>query len=165
MSIDASTFSLYALEAPTGVKFFLTGRPKMDATANAFLARVYEAYADYVLKVGGDSKVGCKPSVECRGFTVPPRSLAPPRRTHSTRPTSQSASSFSTRPSKGGCEISVWQPGDTPRPQSDTRNALPAGWRRPRGAQYYDCMLNRRMALGLEEQLIRCRLSCTAASK
>jgi len=117
MSIDASTFSLYALEAPTGVKFFLTGRPKMDATANAFLARVYEAYADYVLKVGGDAPVGCKPFVECRFFIVPPQphASALPCRTRSTRLTSQSASSFSTRRSNGGCEISVWQPGDTPQ--------------------------------------------------
>jgi len=78
MSIDASTFSLYALEAPTGVKFFLTGRPKMDATANAFLARVYEAYADYVLKVSGDALVGCKavrrmPLLHCSTSITPAR--------------------------------------------------------------------------------------------
>lgn len=50
-SIDAPTFSLFAYESPTGVKFFLTARPKMEAQAQHFLARVYEAYADYVLKV------------------------------------------------------------------------------------------------------------------
>ena len=50
-SIDAPTFALHCLESPTGVKFFVTAKPRCEAGANAFLARVYEAYADYVLKV------------------------------------------------------------------------------------------------------------------
>lgn len=50
-SIDAPTFSLYCLETPTGLKLFLTARPKMESTAQAFLGRAYEAYAEYALKV------------------------------------------------------------------------------------------------------------------
>ena len=49
-SIDAANFALHCLESPTGVKFFVTAKPRCEAGANAFLARVYEAYADYVLK-------------------------------------------------------------------------------------------------------------------
>lgn len=50
-SIDAPTFSLYCLETLTGLKLFLTARPKMESTAQAFLGRAYEAYAEYALKV------------------------------------------------------------------------------------------------------------------
>lgn len=49
-SIDAPTFSLYCLETLTGLKLFLTARPKMESTAQAFLGRAYEAYAEYALK-------------------------------------------------------------------------------------------------------------------
>lgn len=53
-SIDAPTFSLYCLETLTGLKLFLTARPKMESTAQAFLGRAYEAYAEYALKVSRD---------------------------------------------------------------------------------------------------------------
>lgn len=48
--IDCPTFSLYCFESLTGVKFFVTARPRAESPASAFLARVYEAYADYVCK-------------------------------------------------------------------------------------------------------------------
>ena len=58
-SIDAPTFALHCLESPTGVKFFVTAKPRCEAGANAFLARVYEAYADYVLKVRERARALC----------------------------------------------------------------------------------------------------------
>jgi hypothetical protein len=42
--------ALQCFESPTSVKFFLTARPRLESAAAAYLARVYEAYADYVLK-------------------------------------------------------------------------------------------------------------------
>ena len=50
LSVDAPAFSLHCAEAPTGVKFFVTAKPRAEAAAAALLARVYEAYADYALK-------------------------------------------------------------------------------------------------------------------
>ena len=73
--VDAPAFSLHCFETPTGLKFFVTARTRAPAGAggpgapplspppppgvagvtppgevNAFLRRVYELYADYVLK-------------------------------------------------------------------------------------------------------------------
>ncbi len=48
--VDAPAFSLHCFESPTGVKFFVTAKPKTQNVA-AFLKKVYEFYADYVLKV------------------------------------------------------------------------------------------------------------------
>lgn len=70
-SVDAPTFSLYCYTSPTGVEFFVTAKPAragaagaaaagssgggggtgdLAAASQAFLRRVYEFYADYVLK-------------------------------------------------------------------------------------------------------------------
>jgi hypothetical protein len=65
--VDAPNFSLFCFEAPTGIKFFVTARCRKDAPlafappagvnpvtsptdVNAFLRKVYELYADFVLK-------------------------------------------------------------------------------------------------------------------
>lgn len=47
--VDGPQFSLHCYETPTGLKFFVTARPKtQDVTT--FLRKVYELYSDYVLK-------------------------------------------------------------------------------------------------------------------
>lgn len=51
-AVEAPSFTLHCFESPTGVKFFVTAKPKAS-DAPAFLRRVYEFYGDYVLKVGG----------------------------------------------------------------------------------------------------------------
>ena len=48
-SVDAPAFSLHCLESPTGHKFFATAKPNTK-DVGAFLRKVYEFYADYVLK-------------------------------------------------------------------------------------------------------------------
>ena len=52
-AVEAPGFALHCFESPTGVKFFCTTRPGAApaGAAPGFLRRVYEAYADYVLKV------------------------------------------------------------------------------------------------------------------
>ena len=47
--VQAPAFSLHCLESPTGLKFFATARPE-TRDVPAFLRKVYEFYADYVLK-------------------------------------------------------------------------------------------------------------------
>ena len=48
-SVEAPTFTLHCFETPTGLKFFVTCRPRLpDVTG--FLRRVYEAYAEAVLR-------------------------------------------------------------------------------------------------------------------
>lgn len=47
--VDAPSFSLHCYETPTGLKFFVTAKPKTE-NVQAFLRKVYEYYADYVLK-------------------------------------------------------------------------------------------------------------------
>lgn len=49
-TVEAPGFSLHCYESPTGVKFFCTSKPNATA-APPYLRKVYEAYADYVLKV------------------------------------------------------------------------------------------------------------------
>ena len=51
VTVEAPTFVLHCFESPTGVKFFVTAKPKTPDVA-VFLRRVYEMYADFVLKVG-----------------------------------------------------------------------------------------------------------------
>ena len=48
-SVDAPTFSLHCLESPTGMKFFTTAKPN-TRDVHGFLRKVYEFYADFVLK-------------------------------------------------------------------------------------------------------------------
>lgn len=45
MQVDAPAFSLHCLETPTGVKFFVTARPRTEGVG-AFLRAAYVAYAD-----------------------------------------------------------------------------------------------------------------------
>ena len=47
--VDAPTFSLHCFETPTGVKFFVTAKPRTPDVP-AVLRKMYEMYADYVLK-------------------------------------------------------------------------------------------------------------------
>jgi hypothetical protein len=49
--LDAPGFSLHCYETPTGVKFFVTAPPRTP-DVGGFLRKVYEFYADFVLKVG-----------------------------------------------------------------------------------------------------------------
>lgn len=47
--VEAPSFSLHCFESPTGVKFFVTAKPRTpDVTS--FLRKVYEFYSDCVLK-------------------------------------------------------------------------------------------------------------------
>jgi hypothetical protein len=48
-SVDAPSFSLHCLESPTGMKFFTTAKPN-TRDVHGFLRKVYEFYADFVLK-------------------------------------------------------------------------------------------------------------------
>jgi len=47
--VDAPAFSLHCYETPTGIKFFVTAKPKTE-NVQLFLRKVYEYYSDYVLK-------------------------------------------------------------------------------------------------------------------
>jgi len=47
--VEAPTFSLHCLESPTGIKFFVTARPRTPDVP-MFLKKVYAFYSDYVLK-------------------------------------------------------------------------------------------------------------------
>ena len=47
--VEAPAFSLHCLESPTGIKFFVTARPRTPDVP-AFLKKVYAFYSDYVLK-------------------------------------------------------------------------------------------------------------------
>jgi hypothetical protein len=50
-TVDAPSFTLHCLETPTGLKLFVTCKPRMsEGVVPAFLRRVYELYADDVLK-------------------------------------------------------------------------------------------------------------------
>ena len=57
-SVDAPNFSLHCYESPTGVKFFVTSRPKAT-DASTFIRKVYEFYGDYVLKVRNGAGGSC----------------------------------------------------------------------------------------------------------
>ena len=48
-TVEAPGFTLHCYETPTGLKFFVTAKPKTPDIA-LFLKRVYEFYADFVLK-------------------------------------------------------------------------------------------------------------------
>jgi hypothetical protein len=50
VTVDAPGFTLHCYESPTGLKFFVTARPRTPDVA-LFLKRVYELYADFALKV------------------------------------------------------------------------------------------------------------------
>ena len=47
--LSAETFDLHCFSAPTGTKFLLLVEPRCPQVP-ALLARIYELYADYVLK-------------------------------------------------------------------------------------------------------------------
>mmetsp|Transcript_3719 Transcript_3719/g.5645 ORF Transcript_3719/g.5645 Transcript_3719/m.5645 type:complete len:136 (+) Transcript_3719:1367-1774(+) len=47
--LEADTFKLQCLAAPTGVKFFVTADPSQQ-NIDSVLRNIYELYADYVLK-------------------------------------------------------------------------------------------------------------------
>ena len=49
-TVEAPGFTLHCYESPTGLKFFVTAKPKTPDIA-LFLKRIYEFYADFVLKV------------------------------------------------------------------------------------------------------------------
>lgn len=51
-AVEAPGFTLHCFESPTGVKFFVSSKPKASE-APGFLRKVYEFYGDYVLKVSG----------------------------------------------------------------------------------------------------------------
>jgi trafficking protein particle complex subunit 4 len=48
-SVESVNFTLSCFESPTGIKFFVTSKPKTP-DVNGFLKKVYEYYADFVLK-------------------------------------------------------------------------------------------------------------------
>ncbi|ODV90391.1 hypothetical protein CANCADRAFT_2118 [Tortispora caseinolytica NRRL Y-17796] len=48
-SIDSSTFSLHCLQTPTGIKFLLVTDPG-QSNAHLLLSKIYQLYADYVMK-------------------------------------------------------------------------------------------------------------------
>ena len=82
-TVEAPTFVLHCFESPTGVKFFVTARPR-TADVGVFLRRVYEMYADYVLKVRRALAVGApRPARLAR---TPTRSLTRPPHTPAQNP-------------------------------------------------------------------------------
>ena len=47
--VDSPAFSLHCLETPTGLKFFVTAKPRTEHVG-AFLRKAYEFYSDFALK-------------------------------------------------------------------------------------------------------------------